>query len=154
MRFEISFHGHKNVRSLHPKSIEITTDSDLTVNGDYIVGVGASCGCLGIPEKMKKLLQDPQSEVTCTILVGEHSYKITGRGSDKLSLKNPHDIVIRKSNFMSKNFVNWMRYCIRFNSSPNDKGITESRNKRNFQNRSKMRKTIFAQATGHCFQTL
>ena len=99
MRFEISFHGHKNVRSLHPKSIEITTDSDLTVNGDCIVGVGASCGCLGIPEKMKKLLQDPQSEVTCTILVGEHSYKITGRGSDKLSLKNPHDIVIRKSNF-------------------------------------------------------
>jgi len=99
MRFEISFHGHKNVRSLHPKSIEITTDSDLTVNGDCIVGVGASCGCLGIPEKMKKLLQDPQSEVTCTILVGEHSYKITGRGSEKLSLKNPHDIVIRKSNF-------------------------------------------------------
>jgi hypothetical protein len=48
---------------------------------------------------MKKLLQDPQSEVTCTILVGEHSYKITGRGSEKLSLKNPHDIVIRKSNF-------------------------------------------------------
>jgi len=99
MRFEISFHGHKNVRSLHPKSIEITTDSDLTVNGDCIVGVGASCGCIGIPEKMKKLLQDPQSEVTCTILVGEHSYKITGRGSEKLSLKNPHDIVIKKSNF-------------------------------------------------------
>ena len=99
MRFEISFHGHKNVRSLHPKSIEITTDSDLTVNGDCIVGVGASCGCLGIPDKMKTLLQDPQSEVTCTILVGKHSYKITGRGSEKLTLKNPHDIVIRKSNF-------------------------------------------------------
>ena len=99
MRFEISFHGHKNVRSLHPKSIEITTDSDLTVNGDCIVGVGASCGCLGIPEKMKTLLQDPQSEVICTILVDGFSYKITGRGSEKLSLKNPHDIVIRKSNF-------------------------------------------------------
>ncbi len=99
MRFEISFHGHKNVRSLHPKSIEITTDSDLTVNGDCIVGVGASCGCLGIPDKMKTLLQKPQSEVTCTILVGNLSYKITGRGSEKLTLKNPHDIVIRKSNF-------------------------------------------------------
>ncbi|HEU5221479.1 MAG TPA: DUF371 domain-containing protein [Candidatus Nitrosotalea sp.] len=99
MRFEISFHGHKNVRSLHPKSIEITTDSDLTVNGDCIVGVRASCGCLGIPDKMKTLLQDPQSEVTCTILVDDFSYKITGRGSEKLTLKNPHDIVIRKSNF-------------------------------------------------------
>ena len=99
MRFEISFHGHENVRSLHPKSIEITTDSDLTVNGDCIVGVGASCGCLGIPDEMKTLLQKPQSEVTCTILVGDLSYKITGRGSEKLTLKNPHDIVIRKSNF-------------------------------------------------------
>jgi hypothetical protein len=99
MRFEISFHGHKNVRSLHPKSIEITMDSDLTVNGDCIVGVRASCGCLGIPDKMKTLLQSPQSEVTCTILVGDLSYKITGRGSEKLTMKNPHDIVIRKSNF-------------------------------------------------------
>lgn len=99
MRFEISFHGHKNVRSLHPKSIEITTDSDLTVNGDCIVGVRASCGCLGIPDEMKTLLQKPQSEVTCTILVDDLSYKITGRGSEKLTLKNPHDIVIRKSNF-------------------------------------------------------
>ncbi|WP_101478083.1 DUF371 domain-containing protein [Candidatus Nitrosotalea bavarica] len=99
MRFEISFRGHKNVRSLHPKSIEITTESDLTVNGDCIVGVNASCGCLGIPDEMKTLLQKPQSEITCTILVGNHSFKVKGRGSAKLALTNPHDIVIRKSNF-------------------------------------------------------
>jgi hypothetical protein len=99
MRFEISFRGHKNVRSLHPKSIEITTQSELTVNGDCIVGVNASCGCLGIPDEMKTLLQKPQSEVTCTILVGDFSFKVKGKGSEKLSLTNPHDIVIRKSNF-------------------------------------------------------
>ena len=99
MRFEISFHGHKNLRSLHPKSIEITTDEDLTVNGDCIVGVRASCGCLGIPDEMKTLLQNPESEVICTILVEDISFKITGRGSEKLTLTNPHDIVIRKSNF-------------------------------------------------------
>lgn len=99
MRFEISFHGHKNVKSLHPKSIEITTDPNLTVNGDCIVGVGASCGCLGIPDEMKILLRKPQSEVTCTILVDDLSFKITGNGSEKLTLTNPHDIVIRKSNF-------------------------------------------------------
>ncbi|MHB8546253.1 MAG: DUF371 domain-containing protein [Nitrosotalea sp.] len=99
MRFEISFHGHKNVRSLHPKSIEITTDPDLTVNGDCIVGVGASCGCLGIPDEMKTLLRKPQSEVTCTILVGDLSFKIMGNGSEKFTMTNPHDIVIRKSNF-------------------------------------------------------
>lgn len=99
MRFEISFQGHKNLRSLHPKSIEITTDEDLTVNGDCIVGVKATCGCLGIPDEMKSLLQNPQSEVICTILVEDLSFKVTGRGSEKLTLTNPHDIVIRKSNF-------------------------------------------------------
>lgn len=99
MHFEITFYGHENVRSLHPKSIEITTDEHLTVKGDCIVGVRASCGCLGIPDEMKLLLQNPQSEVTCTILVDQHSFRITGKGSEKLSLTNPHDIVIRKSNF-------------------------------------------------------
>ncbi len=99
MRFEISFNGHKNVRSLHPKSIEITTDEDLTVNGDCIVGVKASCGCLGIPDEMKTLLQKPQSKVICTLLVEDLSFKVTGNGSEKLMLTNPHDIVIRKSNF-------------------------------------------------------
>lgn len=99
MRFEISFHGHENVRSLHTKSIEITTDTDLTVNGDCIIGVRASCGCLGIPNEIKSSLQNPQSKVSCTILVGDLSFTITGRGNEKLTLTNPHDIVIRKSNF-------------------------------------------------------
>jgi uncharacterized protein len=99
VQFEISFHGHENVRSLHPKSIEITTDDDLTVNGDCIVGVRASCGCRDIPDEMKLLLQDPQSKVTCTILVDDLSFKINGKGSEKLTLTNPRDIVIRKSNF-------------------------------------------------------
>jgi len=99
VRFEITFYGHENVRSLHPKSIEITTEEHLTVKGDCIVGVRASCGCLGIPDEMKSLLQNPQSEVICTILVDKFSFRIIGRGSEKLTLTNPHDIVIRKSNF-------------------------------------------------------
>ena len=99
MRFEIPFHGHKNVRSLHPKTIEITKDSNLTVSGDCIIGVNATHSCFDIPLQMKKILQNPKSEVTCTILVQDFSFKIKGRGNDKLTLTNPHDIVIRKSNF-------------------------------------------------------
>jgi hypothetical protein len=100
MRFEISFYGHNNIRSFHPKSIEITTDKDLTVNGDCIVGVRASCGCLGIPDKMKALLRNPKSEIICTLIVHGMSFKIIGKGSEKFTLTNPHDIVIRKSNFI------------------------------------------------------
>jgi len=62
MHFEIPFYGHKNIRSLHQKTIEITTEQDLTLNGDCIIGVGASCGCNDIPEKMKKLLQSSKTK--------------------------------------------------------------------------------------------
>lgn len=99
MRFEIPFHGHENIRSLHPKTIEITTESHLTVNGDCIVGVGASSGCNDLPEKLKMLLQNSKSMVDCTITVKDFSFKVKGRGNDKLTLTNPHDIVIRKSSF-------------------------------------------------------
>lgn len=100
MRFEIPFHGHENIRSLHPKTIEITTESHLTTNGDCIIGVQASSGCNDLPEKMKLLLQDSKSTVRCTILVKDLSFSITGRGDERLALTNPHDIVIRKSSFV------------------------------------------------------
>ncbi|MDE1829982.1 MAG: DUF371 domain-containing protein [Thaumarchaeota archaeon] len=100
MRFEIPFYGHENIRSLHPKTIEITTESNLTTNGDCIVGVQASAGCNDLPEKMKALLQNSKSKVSCTITVKDFSFTTKGRGDERLVLTNPHDIVIRKSSFV------------------------------------------------------
>ena len=100
MHFEISFNGHKNIRSLHPKTIEITTESDLTLNGDCIIGVGASCGCNDIPEQMKNLIRNSKSEILFTISVKDVSFKVKGSGHEDLILTNPHDIVIRKSSFI------------------------------------------------------
>ncbi|HKU33656.1 MAG TPA: DUF371 domain-containing protein [Candidatus Nitrosotalea sp.] len=100
MRFEIPFYGHENIRSLHPKTIEITTESHLTTNGDCIVGVKASSGCNDLPEKLKTLLQNSKSDVNCAIVVKDMTFKIKGKGNDKLTLTNPHDIVIRKSSFV------------------------------------------------------
>ena len=100
MRFTIPFYGHENIRSLHPKSIEITTESHLTVNGDCIIGIKADCGCNDIPERMKLLLQNSKSNVNCIISVKDFSFKVKGKGNDKLTLKNPQDIVIRKSSFI------------------------------------------------------
>jgi len=100
MRISIPFYGHENIRSLHPKTIEITTESHLTVNGDCIIGVNADYGCNDMPERMKTLLQNSKSSVDCTITVKDFSFKVKGKGNDKLTLKNPHDIVIRKSSFV------------------------------------------------------
>jgi hypothetical protein len=100
MHFEISFNGHKNIRSLHPKTIEITTEPDLTLNGDCIIGVKASCGCNDIPKEMKNLMRNSKSEILFTISVNGISFKVKGNGNENLILTNPHDIVIRKSSFI------------------------------------------------------
>ena len=132
MRFTIPFYGHENIRSLHPKTIEITTDSHLTVNGDCIVGVKADSGCNDIPEQMKLLLQNSKSDVNCTIMVKDLSFKVRGKGDERLTLKNPHDIVIRKSSFVCPRTLatncdvashNIPRQMIKLLRNPETKGI-------------------------------
>ena len=100
MHFEIPFYGHENIRSLHQKTIEITTESELTLQGNCIIGVRASCGCNDISEKMKNLLRASKSDVLFTIIVKDLSFKVKGKGRKDLILTNPHDIVIRKSSFI------------------------------------------------------
>ena len=99
MKIEIPFSGHKNILSLHKKTIEITKDNELTVNGDCIVGTNSSLACIDLPEKFKKKIQDPNTEITFCIVAGEHSFFIRGMGSEKLTLKHTSDIVLRKSAF-------------------------------------------------------
>ena len=99
MKIEIPFKGHKNILSLHKKTIEITKDDKLTVNGDCIVGTNSSLACIDLPEKFKKKIQDPNTEITFCIVSGEHSFFIRGMGSEKLTLNHTSDIVLRKSAF-------------------------------------------------------
>jgi uncharacterized protein len=89
------------VRSSHPTTIEVTTEEYLTENGDCIVGVGASKGCEGLDEKLKAGLRREGSRVTIRLLVGAEAFTITARGDPGLPLSHPHDMVIRKSGFVS-----------------------------------------------------
>lgn len=99
MRVEIPFKGHNNILSLHQKTIEITKDSELTVNGDCIIGVNSNLACKDLPEKFKKMIQNADSKITFTIEVDGKKFSIHGEGSEKLTLKHAKDIVLRKSAF-------------------------------------------------------
>ena len=99
MKIEIPFSGHENILSLHKKTIEITKDSQLTVNGDCIIGVGSNLACIDLPENFKKKIQNPTTEIKFSIVTDEHSFTIHGMGSEKLTLKHSNDIVLRKSAF-------------------------------------------------------
>ena len=99
MKIEIPFQGHKNILSLHQKTLEITKDDELTSNGDCIVGVSANISCVDLPEKMKKKIRNPKAKITFSIKAGNKKFTIQGNGSKKLSLKHTKDIVLRKSAF-------------------------------------------------------
>ena len=99
MKIEIPFKGHKNILSLHKKTIEITKESELTISGDCIIGTSADLSCIDLPEKFKKKVQNSDSEITVTIMAGGYSFSVHGSGSKKLTLKHPNDIVLRKSAF-------------------------------------------------------
>ena len=100
MKIEIPFRGHKNILSLHEKTLEITKESDLTINGDCIVGINADLACRDLPEDFKKNVMSDDAKITFTIKAGKHSFSIHGNGSKKLTLKHPKDIVLRKSAFV------------------------------------------------------
>jgi hypothetical protein len=101
VRFEIQFSGHENIRSSHKKTIEITKESELTLQGDCIIGVNASSSCFDLPTPLKEKLQDQKSNVQFSIKVEDHEFIVEGRGHEDLTLTDTKDIVIRKSNFIS-----------------------------------------------------
>jgi len=97
----VNFRGHPLVRSLHPTTIEVTTEEFLTENGDCIVGVGAAKGCAGLDARVKEALRRKGSMVTLRILVGPLSFSISASGDPRLQLSHEHDMVIRRSDFIS-----------------------------------------------------
>jgi uncharacterized protein len=97
---EVTFWGHPNVQSLHGKTIEITKDDHLTLRGDCIIGVRANKACSDLDETLRRRLCSNDSEVKIEIMVCSESIVIKGKGDERFTLQNPHDIVIRKTNFV------------------------------------------------------
>lgn len=97
---EVSFYGHMNIQSLHPRTIEITKDAKLSLRGDCIVGVRANKSCSDLDHTLQRALKNDSSLAKIEIIVGNNSFEISGRGHKGLLLFSRHDIVIRKSSFV------------------------------------------------------
>jgi uncharacterized protein len=97
---EVIFYGHPNIQSAHAKTIEITKDEHLTPRGDCIIGVKANKACADLDQSLKHRLRSNSSVVKIEIIVGDESFLISGRGDERLSMLNAHDIVVRKTNFV------------------------------------------------------
>lgn len=100
MEEEIRFQGHKNVLSLHSRTIEITKDPDLTKKGDCILGVSANKACNDLNSSMKDRLKTSGTLVKISIVVEPIEFVLSGHGSSSLEISHGHDIVLRKSNYV------------------------------------------------------
>ncbi|MDQ3884848.1 MAG: DUF371 domain-containing protein [Thermoproteota archaeon] len=97
---DVIFYGHPNVQSLHAKTIEITKEEHLTLRGDCIIGVRADKSCVDLDEQLKHKLKSNSAIVRIEVIAGNNSFLVTGAGDQRLDLLSPHDIVIRKTNFV------------------------------------------------------
>lgn len=100
MEEEVIFWGHPNVRCLHHTTLEITTEPNLTPNGDCVLGVSASKGCGQLLPSIKRNLRKENNFVRLTIIVEPYSVNIIGKSNNKLILSHQRDIVVRKSNYI------------------------------------------------------
>ncbi|MGA2199874.1 MAG: DUF371 domain-containing protein [Nitrososphaerales archaeon] len=98
---EVEFFGHPMVRSRHRNTIEVTRHPNLTIRGDCIVGVRADKGLSDLSKGVRDAIMVDGSEVSITIEVISESFVVRAAGSSRLSLEDAHEMVIRKSEFVS-----------------------------------------------------
>jgi uncharacterized protein len=96
----ITFSGHRNIRCLHNKTIEITKAISLSTKGDCIAGVSANKACSDIDKDIKAKLCEAGRKVILEIAVDDMTFEMQALTDQRLELSDKHDIVIRKSNFV------------------------------------------------------
>jgi len=92
--------GHKNISAKHPTTFEITKDDYVTPTGDCIVAICADRCFSDFSEDFRKKLQDEKTILEIKIKCEGIEENIVVHGSEKLTLKHPHEMVIRKSDFI------------------------------------------------------
>jgi hypothetical protein len=91
---------HRNVLSLHKKTLEFTKETHLTPRGDCIVAIKADSGMNDLSEEFKRILRTLGSRLEITIQCAELKDKVVAFGSPELILSHPTDMVVRKSGFI------------------------------------------------------
>ncbi len=92
--------GHKNIRSKHKTTLEITRENHLTPRGDCIIAISADKSLLDLSDEFKNKLKRENSKMEIIIKSDEIEEKINARGHPDLTFTHPTDMVIRKSNFI------------------------------------------------------
>ncbi len=92
--------GHRNVRSTHTTTLEVTRETDLTERGSCIIAVAADKGAADLSAELKEALRREEARVTVTVECGGLRDSVRARGSPRLSFTHPTDLVVRRSGYV------------------------------------------------------
>lgn len=93
--------GHPNISAKNRTTFEITRDDHLTLRGDCIIAIKASKGAKDLSEEFKSSVRSENATITIIIEAGTSKDVVVGRGHPHLTLSHPHDLVVRKSTYVS-----------------------------------------------------
>jgi hypothetical protein len=92
--------GHPLVRGTHPTTFEVTAEDHLTRQGNCIIGIRADRGARDLSPEFRRVLADDRAALFTRLTAGGHSVEVHGRGSSRMTLAHPTDLVWRRSGFV------------------------------------------------------
>ncbi|WFN34747.1 DUF371 domain-containing protein [Methanogenium sp. S4BF] len=92
--------GHPNIRALHHTTFEVTREENLTSSGTCIIGVHADKGPCDLNPEFRKAISSDTALLVTTLTAGKETCTITARGSSRLTLTHPTDLVWRRSSYI------------------------------------------------------
>lgn len=98
---ELHARGHPNILGTHKMTFEITKDQDLSSRGDCVIGVNANKSARELDSRFKQACTRTNSKITLQLEAKGFTETIHGFGSEHLTFTHPHEIVGRRSSFIS-----------------------------------------------------
>ena len=99
MVWTITAWGHPKITATHPTTFMVTTDLEITLKGNCVIGVRSDTSASTLPSELRDTLRSGE-ELLITLEVEGKTEKIRAHGHPSLTLDHPTDLVVRKSNFI------------------------------------------------------
>ncbi|HMA05478.1 MAG TPA: DUF371 domain-containing protein [Methanomicrobiales archaeon] len=92
--------GHPLVLATHPTTFEVTTEDHLTRQGDCIIGIRADRGAADLAPGFRRVLADDRAVLLTRLTAGGYTVEVHGKGSARMTIAHPTDLVWRRSGFV------------------------------------------------------
>jgi hypothetical protein len=104
-RETVRCNGHPLVRGTHPTTFEVTKEDHLTAAGDCIIGIAADKGAADLAPAFRQALAQDGAGLVTRLFCDRFTVEIHARGSVKMTLAHPTDLVWRRSGFICSRTV-------------------------------------------------